>query len=91
MLLFVGTTAGPERELARADGIPFVGIQAGKLRRYWDPQNVSDVGRVGIGLLQALRISSLMARNRAAGTLRVLASSAASRVAPRQSARRSQT
>ena len=50
-LLYVGTRGGPEADLARAEGIAYVGVSAGKLRRYWDTQNVWDVGRVvrGVG------------------------------------------
>src|SRR5205823_5136373 len=55
-LLFVGTHDGPERSLARAERLPYVGIPAGKLRRYWDVQNALDVGRVGVGLLRSLAI-----------------------------------
>jgi len=55
-LLYVGTMSGPEAELARADGIPYVGIATGKLRRYWDRENVTDVGRVVRGLGQSLSI-----------------------------------
>ena len=50
-LLYVGTRGGPEAELARAEGIAYVGVAAGKLRRYWDTQNFTDVGRIlrGVG------------------------------------------
>ena len=45
-LLYIGTHGGPEAELAAEERIPYVGVATGKLRRYWDTQNVSDVGRV---------------------------------------------
>ncbi|MDP8923235.1 MAG: UDP-N-acetylglucosamine--N-acetylmuramyl-(pentapeptide) pyrophosphoryl-undecaprenol N-acetylglucosamine transferase, partial [Chloroflexota bacterium] len=50
-LLYVGTRGGPEAELACAEGIAYVGVAAGKLRRYWDTQNVTDIGRIvrGVG------------------------------------------
>lgn len=50
-LLYIGTRGGPEAELARAEDIAYVGVAAGKLRRYWDTQNVTDVGRIvrGVG------------------------------------------
>ena len=49
-LLYVGTHGGPEADLARAEGIAYVGVAAGKLRRYWDTQNFWDVGRIVRGL-----------------------------------------
>src|SRR4051794_41113645 len=54
--LFVGTRDGPERSLALAEGLPYVSVPAGKLRRYWDVQNVFDVGRIGAGLLESLTV-----------------------------------
>ncbi len=55
-LLYVGTRDGPEAALAAAQGIPFQGVHAGKLRRYWDAQNLSDPLRVvqGVGESYAL-------------------------------------
>ncbi len=55
-LLFLGTRDGPERDLALAEGITYVGIPAGKLRRYWDIQNITDIGRVLAGYAQSLGI-----------------------------------
>src|SRR5262245_14027401 len=54
-LLYVGTRDGPEAELAADEGIPYVGVAAGKLRRYWDRQNITDVGRVLGGVWESLR------------------------------------
>jgi UDP-N-acetylglucosamine--N-acetylmuramyl-(pentapeptide) pyrophosphoryl-undecaprenol N-acetylglucosamine transferase len=51
--LYVGTRDGPEAALAAAQQIPFAGIAAGKLRRYWDVQNFVDPLRVVRGLGQA--------------------------------------
>lgn len=53
-LLYVGTHAGPEADLAAEEGIPYVGVATGKLRRYWDAQNLTDVVRVGRGVVQSL-------------------------------------
>lgn len=53
-LLYVGTRGGPEADLAADEGIPYVGVAAGKLRRYWDRQNVTDVGRVVGGVWESL-------------------------------------
>jgi UDP-N-acetylglucosamine--N-acetylmuramyl-(pentapeptide) pyrophosphoryl-undecaprenol N-acetylglucosamine transferase len=41
-LLYVGTRDGPEAALAAAQSIPFRGVHAGKLRRYWDVHNLVD-------------------------------------------------
>ena len=48
--LYVGTRAGPEAALAAAQGIPFAGVEAGKLRRYWDVRNLTDPFRVLAGI-----------------------------------------
>lgn len=55
-LYFIGTSSGPERALARAEGISFHAISAGKLRRYFSFRNVSDVAITAIGFFQALRL-----------------------------------
>jgi UDP-N-acetylglucosamine--N-acetylmuramyl-(pentapeptide) pyrophosphoryl-undecaprenol N-acetylglucosamine transferase len=54
-LLYVGTHGGPEATLAAEEGIPYVGVATGKLRRYWDSQNLTDVGRVVRGVAESLR------------------------------------
>ena len=51
---FVGTSSGLEAQLTADWGVAYVGISAGKLRRYWSWQNVVDVVRIGMGLVQAL-------------------------------------
>jgi UDP-N-acetylglucosamine--N-acetylmuramyl-(pentapeptide) pyrophosphoryl-undecaprenol N-acetylglucosamine transferase len=51
--LYVGTRDGPEAALAAAQSIPFAGVDAGKLRRYWDLQNLSDPFRVLAGTAQS--------------------------------------
>jgi UDP-N-acetylglucosamine--N-acetylmuramyl-(pentapeptide) pyrophosphoryl-undecaprenol N-acetylglucosamine transferase len=53
-LLYIGTIDGPEGALAASEGIPYVGIASGKLRRYWDSQNVTDVFRVVRGVGQSM-------------------------------------
>src|SRR5438477_2193693 len=54
--LYVGTRDGPEAALAKAQGIPFAGVAAGKLRRYWDLQNLTDPPRVVLGTLESYRL-----------------------------------
>src|SRR5579872_264216 len=51
--LYVGTRSGPEAALAAAQAIPYVGIHSGKLRRYWDVQNLTDPLRVLAGIAES--------------------------------------
>jgi UDP-N-acetylglucosamine--N-acetylmuramyl-(pentapeptide) pyrophosphoryl-undecaprenol N-acetylglucosamine transferase len=54
-LLFVGSVAGVERRVMQELGVPYAGVQAGKLRRYLSAQTPVDLlVRVPAGLLQAL-------------------------------------
>ncbi|MFN8522431.1 MAG: glycosyltransferase [Chloroflexota bacterium] len=53
-LLLIGTETGPEAALAAADGIPFVSVPAGKLRRYWSLENFTDPARVAMGVVRSL-------------------------------------
>lgn len=55
-LLFVGDVNGPETTLVPQAGIPFVGITAGKLRRYLSLRTFTDLGRIPVGMRQARRI-----------------------------------
>ncbi len=47
---YIGETGGMEQDLAERAGLPFHGIPAGKLRRYFDWKNFSDPLRVLAGL-----------------------------------------
>jgi len=53
-LLYIATEGGIEGTLAAEEGIPFVGVATGKLRRYWDTQNITDLGRIVRGTAQSL-------------------------------------
>lgn len=53
---YIGSHNGIEKELIEAQGIPYTGIESGKLRRYFDPKNFSDPFRVIKGYAQALRL-----------------------------------
>jgi UDP-N-acetylglucosamine--N-acetylmuramyl-(pentapeptide) pyrophosphoryl-undecaprenol N-acetylglucosamine transferase len=53
--LWVGGHKGVERAIAEANGIMFVAIQSGKLRRYASIQTITDAMRLPIGLVQAWR------------------------------------
>ena len=51
--LWIGTTAGPEREMVIQEEIDFKAIQSGKLRRYFSLKNVTDIARIFVGLWQS--------------------------------------
>ena len=54
-VLFIGDANGLETRIVPAAGVPFVTITAGKLRRYLSPRTLTDLGRVPLGMAQALR------------------------------------
>ena len=54
MLEYVGSASGIERRLVEPLNIPYHPIAAGKLRRYFDWQNFTDVFKVFWGFLQSL-------------------------------------
>lgn len=51
---YIGSSTGIERELIEQEGIPFYAIPAGKLRRYFDLKNLTDIGRIKLGFLKSL-------------------------------------
>ena len=53
---YVGLRGGMEEGLIRPLGIPFHGIQGGKLRRYADIRNLTDVFRISAGFFESLAI-----------------------------------
>lgn len=53
---YVGSYNGMEKELIRAQNIPYYGISSGKLRRYFDPKNFSDPFKVIKGLGQSISL-----------------------------------
>ena len=53
---YIGSYEGIEKDLIRAEGVPYYGISSGKLRRYFDWQNFTDPARVIKGLTQARAI-----------------------------------
>lgn len=53
--LYIGGVRGLEKEIVTNAGVPFVGIQTGKLRRYFSVENFIDQLRLPIGFLQSLR------------------------------------
>ena len=52
--LYLGGKRGLEQGLVEAVGIPFVGVETGKLRRYMSRENLTDAFRVPVGVGQAL-------------------------------------
>ncbi|MGW1785293.1 UDP-N-acetylglucosamine--N-acetylmuramyl-(pentapeptide) pyrophosphoryl-undecaprenol N-acetylglucosamine transferase [Streptomyces sp. NPDC002143] len=60
-VLWIGTAEGLEARVASAEGIPFVSVVTGKIRRSKNPlklvspANVRDMARVPLGVLQARR------------------------------------
>lgn len=55
-LYYVGSIKGMERAMVEDHGLPFYGIQSGKLRRYFSVENFLDLFRIPVGVLQAWRI-----------------------------------
>jgi UDP-N-acetylglucosamine--N-acetylmuramyl-(pentapeptide) pyrophosphoryl-undecaprenol N-acetylglucosamine transferase len=50
---YVGRKAGIEKELVEKTEVPYYGISAGKLRRYFDLRNITDIFQVGAGFVQS--------------------------------------
>jgi len=53
---YIGTKAGIEKELTAPTGIPYYGISAGKLRRYFSLRNFIDPFKIAAGYFQSKRI-----------------------------------
>lgn len=52
-IAYIGSKTGIEKQLIENEGISYYGINAGKLRRYFDPKNFSDMFRVMDGFREA--------------------------------------
>jgi UDP-N-acetylglucosamine--N-acetylmuramyl-(pentapeptide) pyrophosphoryl-undecaprenol N-acetylglucosamine transferase len=50
-LLWIGSYSGMEKDIISKLGLPYKGIFAGKLRRYWSFQNFTDVVKILFGFL----------------------------------------
>lgn len=50
---WIGSTRGIERRICRRVGVPYIGIPSGKLRRYLSFRNITDLFRIGAGVLRA--------------------------------------
>ena len=55
-LYYIGSYEGMEKQLIEEQGVPYYGIDTGKLRRYFDLKNFTDPFRVLHGFEQASRI-----------------------------------
>lgn len=55
-IYYIGSKEGMEKDLVKAQGIPYYGISSGKLRRYFDLKNFTDPFRVLKGFSEAKRI-----------------------------------
>ncbi|MCL2422075.1 MAG: glycosyltransferase, partial [Defluviitaleaceae bacterium] len=53
---YIGSHTGIERELISRCGIKYYGIASGKLRRYFDLKNVTDIFRIVKGLGDAAKL-----------------------------------
>lgn len=53
-LLYLGSYRGPEATIAPQHGVRYVPISTGKLRRYLSLENVADLFRLPLGLVQSL-------------------------------------
>lgn len=51
---YIGRRSGIEKELMTAEGVPYRGIPAGKLRRYLDLRNFTDVAAIAAGFVFAV-------------------------------------
>jgi UDP-N-acetylglucosamine--N-acetylmuramyl-(pentapeptide) pyrophosphoryl-undecaprenol N-acetylglucosamine transferase len=54
-VLWIGSSDGHERQAAQDAGIPYQAIPTGKLRRYLSLQNLTDTGRIPLGVVAARR------------------------------------
>lgn len=55
-IIYIGSINGMEKQLIEECGIPYYGIESGKLRRYIDAKNISDIFRVVKGVGQARKL-----------------------------------
>ena len=54
--IWVGTSGGPEKTLVEEKNILFFTIASGKLRRYFSPLNLIDIGKIIGGFFASLRL-----------------------------------
>lgn len=59
----MGSKNGPEKKLAKSWGIPYKSVPTGKLRRYFDLKNFTDMIRVPLGILKSIGIIAIFRPN----------------------------
>ncbi|MCD8214554.1 MAG: undecaprenyldiphospho-muramoylpentapeptide beta-N-acetylglucosaminyltransferase [Clostridiales bacterium] len=57
-IYYIGSKTGIEKELIEKENIPYYGISSGKLRRYLNKENLTDVFRVMKGVKESLKLLS---------------------------------
>ncbi len=55
-VFYIGEKNGVEEKITKEEGIAFYGIHTGKLRRYFSLQNIIDVLKVPVGVVESFRI-----------------------------------
>lgn len=53
---YIGLAGGMEEGLIAQQNVPFHGIKGGKLRRYLDLKNITDVFKIGAGFFEAMSV-----------------------------------
>ncbi len=53
---YIGSKGGMEEELIKSCNVPYYGVSSGKLRRYLDKKNFSDIFKVCKGIFQAKKL-----------------------------------
>ncbi len=57
---YIGSKNGMEADLVKGGGVKYFPISSGKLRRYFDFQNITDVARIVKGFSEAIRLLKKM-------------------------------
>ena len=55
-IYYIGSKGGMEEQLIKDQGILYYGVSSGKLRRYMDKKNFSDVFKVMRGIMQSKKL-----------------------------------
>ncbi len=55
-IYYIGTEKGVEKDLIEKEGVPFFTIEAGKLRRYIDMENIKDISKIFKGYNKSVKI-----------------------------------
>lgn len=55
-LLYVGSSHGPEGEIARKAGLEFVAIPSGPLTKTISPRNIASLGKLFLGIFRARKV-----------------------------------